>query len=140
MRKVKVVEIDSESIEFDNGVILTSEHEQDWCESHYLGLGDLTIDDFDGLEFDLDSDDFFERIEGYGIALKPLAGFPIRIPGYGNNNGCYSDQLDLVLSDGKDFSKVFNISECQEIDGWSITLKSAENRGWWTGFEILNFK
>ena len=29
MRKVKVVEIDSESIEFDNGVILTSEHEQD---------------------------------------------------------------------------------------------------------------
>jgi len=29
MRKVKVVKIDSESIEFDNGVILTSEHEQD---------------------------------------------------------------------------------------------------------------
>lgn len=74
----------------------------------------MTLADFDGLEFDLDSDDFFERIEEYGIALKPLMGFPVRIPGYGNNNGYYSDQLELVLS-GKDFSKVFDISECQDV-------------------------
>jgi len=29
MRKVKVVKIDPESIEFDNGVVLTSDHERD---------------------------------------------------------------------------------------------------------------
>jgi hypothetical protein len=29
MDKVKVVKIDSDSLEFDNGVVLTSEHESD---------------------------------------------------------------------------------------------------------------
>ena len=76
----------------------------------------MTLEDFDGLEFDLESDDFFECIEGYGIALKPLTGFPVRIPGYGSNNGYYSDQLELVLS-GENVIKVFDISECQDVSG-----------------------
>jgi len=116
MNKVKVIKIDSDSLEFDNGIILSSNHDQDWCESHHLSLSDLTLADFESLEFDLTSDDFFERIEGYGIALKPIVGFPVRIPGYGSNNGYYSSNLDLVLTDGKDFSKVFDISDCQDIN------------------------
>ena len=115
MNKVKVVKVDSDGLDFDNGVRLESHHGSDCCESHYLSLADLTIDDFEGLDFDLTSDEFFKRIDGYGIALKPLAGHPVRIPGYGSNNGYYSSQLDLVLSDGKGFSKVFDISECQDI-------------------------
>ena len=115
MNKAKVVRIDDDSIEFNNGVILTSSHDPDCCESHYLWLADLTIGDFNGLEFDLTSDDFFERIAGYGIALKPLVGFPVRIPGYGINNGYYSCQLDLVLRNGGDFSRGFDITECQVI-------------------------
>jgi hypothetical protein len=123
MDKVKVVKIDDESLEFDNGVVLTSDHSeylisdnsQFCCESHYLSFADLTIADFEGLEFDLTSDGFFERIEGYGIALIPLAGFPVRIPGYGHNNGWYSDQLNLVLSDDRGFIKVFDITKCQVI-------------------------
>jgi len=75
----------------------------------------LTLADFDGLEFDLSSDYFFERIEGYGIALTPLAGHPVRIPGYGSNNGYYSADLTLVLRDVTGFKKVFDITECQEI-------------------------
>ena len=117
MNKAKVVKIDSEALVFDNGVVLTSNHDSDCCESHYLSLGDLTLADFDGLEFDLTSDDFFERIVGYGIALKPLSGHPVRIPGYGSNNGYYSEQLDLVLSDGKGFLKVFDVTECQVVTG-----------------------
>ena len=116
MDKVKVVKVDSGSLEFDNGVVLTSNHESDCCESHYLSFEDLSLSDFDGLEFDLTSDKFFERIDDYGIALKPLLGHPVRIPGYGYNNGYYSSQLDLVLSDRKDFNKVFDISECQVIE------------------------
>lgn len=115
MNKVKVVKVDSESLGFDNGVVLTSAHETECCEQHYLSLDNLTLADFDGLEFDLTSDAFFERIEGYGIALNPLIGFPVRIPGYGINNGWYSEQLDLVLSDGKGFSRVFDITKCQVI-------------------------
>lgn len=115
MNKVKVVKMDSDSLQFDNGVSLTSDHEPECCESHYLHFGDLTLDDFNGLEFDLTSDNFFERIEDYGIALKPIHGHPVRIPGYGFNSGYYSSNLDLVLSDNKGFRKVFDISECQDI-------------------------
>ena len=114
MKNLKVVRVDSDSIEFDNGVNLYSDHDQSCCESHYLSMSDLTLADFEGLEFDLTKEDFFERIEGYGIALKPINGFPVRIPGYGNNNGYYSSNIDLVITDNKGFRKVFDISECQD--------------------------
>ena len=115
MNNCKVVNID-DCLEFDNGAVLSSEHYQDCCESHYLSFDDLCMEDFDGLEFDLTSDDFFERIEDYGIALKPLIGFPVKIPGYGYNNGYYSCELNLVLSINED-SKTFDVSECQVIEG-----------------------
>lgn len=116
MENLKVVKIGSYSLEFDNGMILSSEHEQECCEEHFLYLADLTLDDFKGLEFDLSNDDFFERIDDYGIALKPKNGHPIRIPGYAFNNGYYSSYLDLVITntDGTSSFKVYNIDNCQE--------------------------
>lgn len=115
MKNLKVVKIDSDSLEFDNGVTLYSDHDQECCESHYLSLSDLTLDDFENLEFDLTNDNFFERIEDYGIALKPINGFPIKIPGYGANNGYYSSNLDLIITNNKDFTKTYDISECQDV-------------------------
>lgn len=117
--KLTVVKVNSDSIEFQNGMILTSEHEQDCCEHHYLSFNDLTIEDFEKLEFNLSNDDFFERIDGYGIALKPKHGHPVKIPGYGSNNGYYSSNLELQLvnKDGK-IVKQYNISECQEINDY----------------------
>lgn len=112
----RVVKVDSESLLFDNDVELFSEHYADCCESHYLSMADLTIEDFKGLEFDLESDKLFERITDYGIALNPIFGYPVRIPGYGSNNGYYSSNLDLVITNHKDFTKRFDISECQVID------------------------
>jgi hypothetical protein len=111
-----VVKIDSDSIYFDNGIKLTYYHEQDCCEHHYLDFTHITLDDFDGLIFDLSSDDFFERIPDFGIALKPLNGFPVRIPGYGENNGYYSSNLSLILVDslGEDI-KVYDVSDCQVV-------------------------
>ena len=113
MKNLKVVALNSDEITFDNGMKLYSNHDQDCCENHYLSMGDLTIADFDGLEFDLTNDDFFERIEGYGIALKPLNGFPVRIPGYGSNNGYYSSNLDLIITNtnGSGIYKEYNISD-----------------------------
>lgn len=115
MANLKVVRIDSETIEFENGIKLYSNHDSDCCESHYLSLEDLTMEDFEGLEFNLTSDDFFKRIEDYGIELIPVNGHSVKIPGYGYNNGYYSSQLDLILTDGKDFTKTYDISECQVI-------------------------
>lgn len=114
MKNLKVVKIDSDTIEFDNGVMLYSEHQQDCCENHYLSMSDLTLSDFEGLEFDLSDDNFFERIEDYGIALKPIRGFSVKIPGYASNNGYYSSNLSLVLSTNNGFKKTFDISECQK--------------------------
>lgn len=118
MKNLKVVALNSDQITFDNGVKLFSNHNQSCCEHHYLSMDDLSLEDFKGLEFDLTKDDFFERIEGYGIALKPLNGHPVRIPGYGSNNGSYSSNLDLIVTDmeGYKILKQYDISDCQEWD------------------------
>ena len=115
MDKVKVIKVDSNSIEFENGIVLSSDHQQDCCETHYLSCSDLTIDDFDGLEFDLTNDNFFKRIKKYGIELIPIKGYSVKIPGYGFNNGYYSSDLELTLSNGGDFQKSYDISKCQKI-------------------------
>jgi hypothetical protein len=115
----RVVELNGKyedgEIVFTNGYKLTTYHESDCCESHYWSLNDLSIDDFDGLEFDLDNDNFFERVEGYGIKLIPINGHPISIPGYGSNNGYYSENLALVLSYNGETIKEFDITRCQVI-------------------------
>jgi len=110
----KVVKINSEGIEFENNYKLHSYHESDCCEEHYLDFSDLTLKDFENLEFDLSSDRFFNEIKDYGIELIPIKGHSVRVPGYGYNNGYYSSQLDLILTNGKN-TKTFDISKCQVI-------------------------
>lgn len=121
MNRLKVIRIDQYSIEFENGIVLSSYHEESCCENHYLSFSDLTLEDFEGLEFDLSNDNFFNRIEGYGIELVPISGYTVKVPGYGSNNGYYSDNLSLILEnlEGLDSgnSKTFDITECQEVSG-----------------------
>tara|TARA_R110000803_G_C11910445_1_gene313174 strand:+ start:251 stop:628 length:378 start_codon:yes stop_codon:yes gene_type:complete len=117
MENLKVIRIDDDEVEFENSVKLYSNHESDCCEYHYLSMSDLTIEDFEGLRFDLTNDNFFKRIDDYGIELIPTNGYSVKIPGYGSNNGYYSSQLDLILTNGKDFTKEYDISECQDIRG-----------------------
>lgn len=111
-----VTKVTHDGLEFNTGQQLSSEHQQDCCESHYLCFDNLSLKDFEGLEFALDSDTFLEKIDGYGIKLKPVKGYPISIPGYGYNNGYYSTELILVISGGNKLEKRIDISECQKID------------------------
>jgi hypothetical protein len=131
MKNLKVVNIHLNGLEFDNGMLLSSYHEQDCCEYHYLSFYDLGLEDFEGLEFDLSNDDFFEKIEGYGIALKPTNGYPIRIPGYSDNNGDYSSDLELIIcsKDGKEIYKRYDISECQQ-EQYNINARRSFFRYW----------
>lgn len=117
MKSLKVIKVNQESIEFDNGILLESFHEQDCCESHYLSFQHTTLEDFEGLEFDLTTESFFERIPGYGISLNPTNGHPIRVPGYGLNNGYYSSSLSLVITRGNVTERMYDISDCQDISG-----------------------
>lgn len=115
MERLKVVKIDDALI-FDDGTVLESYHDQDCCERHWLEFSDLTLSDFDGLEFDLTGEEFFTRIEDYGIAVNPVKGHPIRIPGYGSNNGWYSTNLLLVVTRLSGEKKEYDITECQAED------------------------
>lgn len=114
MNKVRVLQVTQDFILFENEIKLYSNHDSDCCEHHWLSFGDLTMSDFDGLKFDLSGDAFFKRIKGYGIELIPVKGHSVKIPGYGSNNGYYSDQLELVIQ-GENFKKEFDITECQDV-------------------------
>jgi len=114
MKNSKIVKIGYGFLEFDNGIQLYSFHNQDGCENHYLMFGNLNIKDLEELEFDFSNDNFFERIEGYGITLKATNGTSIKIPGYGINNGDWSSNLYLIASDHKHFGKIYDISMCQD--------------------------
>jgi len=117
MNKTRVYAIKDNIIYFDSNVKLYSDHEQDCCEQHELDMKDLTLEEFEGLIFDLTNDNFFERVKDYGIRLKPLNGHPVPIPGYGVNNGYYSSDLSLVVkSNNSEFRKEYKIDECQIID------------------------
>lgn len=70
----------------------------------------------EGLEFDLNNDNFFEKVEGYGIRLIPKNGFPVSVPGYGYNNGHYTTNLTLIIAK-KYIEKEYDITECQDIEG-----------------------
>ena len=102
--RTKIIAVSEDDITFDDGTVLSATHDQDCCEHHWLNFKDSKLDDFDGLEFDLSGDSFFERVPGYGIRLIPLNGHPVSIPGYGDNNGYYSSNLSLDL-DNKNTKK-----------------------------------
>lgn len=113
MKNLKVINLDSDSITFEGGIKLYSNHDQSCCEHHYLSFADLTLKDFDGIEFDLTGEDFFKRIPDYGIELIPINGHSVKVPGYGSNNGYYSSNLELVITNGATTIS-FDISECQD--------------------------
>lgn len=111
--KAAVKQVTSYEIIFDNGWRLFSHHPQQCCEDHYLDISSLSLDDFDGLEFDLSGESFFEKVPDYGIRLMPINGHPVSIAGYYENNGYYSDDLTLVLDCG-DSERAFDITDCQK--------------------------
>ena len=113
----KVTYVDDDLMKFDDGATLSSDHDQDCCENHYLSFKDLSLQDFEGLEFDLSSDKFFEKVEDYGIRLLPVNGQPVSVPGYGYNNGYYSADLSLILQK-EGSTTTFDITECQVINDY----------------------
>lgn len=117
MNVQKVIEVWGDSIVFSDGTVLDSDHVQDCCESHYLEMSGLAVEDFRGLEFDLASEYFFEKVKDYGIRLVPIQEHSaVPIPGYGYNNGYYSSDLVLVLRNPHTgYRKEYDITECQEI-------------------------
>lgn len=114
LKALKVTSVDGEGITFEGGITLSSYHNPNCCETHSLDFEPLSLADFEGMRFNLDGEGFFKRIEGYGIELLPIQGHPVRIAGYGINNGYYSSDLELVVS-GPNYRAVYDVTECQKI-------------------------
>lgn len=104
-----------------------SYHEEECSEKHYIdwvyGIDDISST----MTFNIDTDyieDLFSSVEGYGIRLIPNVGtgFPISFPGYGDNNGYYSEQIDLfvkITNKNTNETKKFcyDYSDCQVVEG-----------------------
>jgi hypothetical protein len=113
---LKVITIGADFLQFSDGWILESVHESDCCESHYLSFEHFTLKDFEGHIFDLSNDKFFEKVPDYGIRLIPLNNHEIPVPGYGYNNGYYSTNLVLRVTDNEGKLTEYDITECQVIE------------------------
>lgn len=109
------IEVSDHYILFSDGSKLYSSHKEECCESHHLDFSQLDMQVFNGLFFDLSNDNFFKKIPEYGIALLPLNGHPIPVPGYGSNNGNYSTNLFLTLQRANGIMSKYNIKNCQTI-------------------------
>lgn len=70
---MKIVAINTDSIIFDDGTIVTSEHESGQSMVHALSFGGLDPSIIDET-FDLSTDQFFDKIEGYGLQLRAING------------------------------------------------------------------
>lgn len=60
---VKVVEV-NDGITFSDGTRLYDFHEKDCCESHWAEFSYVSIDDFEGMIFDISRFDFIEKVDG----------------------------------------------------------------------------
>jgi len=106
---------DDHALLFSDGSKLFSKHVEKCCEHHYLDFTLVNMDEIASLKFDLSGDKFFKRIREYGIELLPLNGHPIRIPGYGENNGNYAKDLYLVLLRNNEAMRIYDVTDCQTI-------------------------
>ena len=60
-------------------------------------------------------DTFFEKVEGYGIRLLAKGQHPIAVPGYGDNNGYYGTNIDLIVMKNNKVIFCEDVSSCQVI-------------------------
>lgn len=114
---VTVTHIETECLTFSDGSQLYSSHEGDCCEHHWLSTDDLKKENaFEGLLFDLsDVNTLITKIPDFGISINPVNGHPVKIPGYGSNNGYYSDNLSVVVENKTTgVTTTVDITECQD--------------------------
>lgn len=114
----KVVEIYQNALVFDNRAHIWADDgaddgSEDW-DCCFLMLENLNINDFDGLLFDLSSDNFVELVPDYGIRLVAENGTKIDLPAWGGDKDFFQEKdVILYLTKKCEILKKWNISLCQ---------------------------
>ena len=102
--KIKTIDkaINKESIIFDNGMMITYDHEQDCCEYNYADFYQI-----EKLAFDTEfgEDLIFEKVDGAGFRFGSKGTPMFFVPCYSAQNGYYSEDVDIYFN-GKHVIKV----------------------------------
>jgi AAA+ ATPase superfamily predicted ATPase len=90
---MRIEEVTEEAIIFDNGNKITYNHPQDCCEWNYADFSILTPNTIN-YNYDFDENLQFQSVEEMGFKFGS-DGHWIFIPCYSEQNGYYSDDIDI---------------------------------------------
>ena len=94
---MKIKEVNTNYILFDNGSRITFDHEQDCCETNYADFEQL--EDL-ALEYEFENDLIFEVVPENGFRFGSKGTPMFFIPCYSDQNGYYSSDIDIFYDDG----------------------------------------
>lgn len=104
----KIIKLEENLIEFDDGTMITADHCQDCCENNYADCEQL--DDI-ARNTDFDTANLvFEEVEGSGFRFGNAPAKMFFVPCYSDQNGYYSDDVYIYLN-GKPYLNV----QCEMI-------------------------
>lgn len=98
---MKVIVSKEGTLEFDNGLILESNHMQECCEYNYLDFEQLPV----GTELPTMTAKEFAKainIKEDGFSIKDIHGIPKWVQARSEQNGFYSEGVDLIIRDDID--------------------------------------
>lgn len=110
MARCKIKEITEDHILFEDGTVITYDHEQDCCEHNWADFEQLD-DIARNCMFDTDAL-IFEAVEGAGFRFGNKNNL-FFIPCYSDQNGYYTDRICIYLNGEEELS--FN---CEERSDW----------------------
>ncbi len=98
---MKVIVSKEGYLEFDNGLILESNHMQECCEYNYLDFEQLPV----GTELPTMTAKEFAKainIKEDGFSIKDIHGIPKWVQARSEQNGFYSSGVNLIIMDDVD--------------------------------------
>lgn len=98
---MKVILSEEGTLEFDNGLIVVSDHDQSCCEINYLDFEQFLVGD----EFPTMIAKEFAKainIKEDGFSIKDIHGIPKWVQARSEQNGFYSSGVNLIIMDGVD--------------------------------------
>jgi hypothetical protein len=92
---MKIIEVNSEHIAFDNGSKITFDHDQDCCEHNYADFGQIEESAKNTV---FNEELIFEAVEGSGFRFGSEGTHMFFIPCYSYQNGYYSSDIDVYFN------------------------------------------
>lgn len=114
---MRIIRISDERILFDNGDYIFYDHDQDCCENNYADFTVISHNDVN-VGYDFKPDEMvFKKIEGAGFCFGN-EGHMIFVPCYSEQNGWYSDEIEIYYYDDSknEIKMVIDNLECEMVD------------------------